>query len=283
MNLITGSLLACLITLGLKHNPWWKKILHVFLCIGTFFFSYRLIWIGEVSRSLFVTVVYILVMITWTFYVRYPLYITYARLFNVLDTSQFPSLSQGGRRLVLQSFTPKWKEEFLLERSRLQTLFLSKWEDILDRELCPDGLVHIGSTAIANIALAKPQHDCALAVNCHRLPKEFRSDLSSLGYDYIGVAPHSLDCSDHFFIFVPNAEDKSRLGEGFCLHVVTPKVHEWLRTSQAFCEYLSENSTARETYSNLKKDISLVEKDIRKSHLPSLAPIDDCLFQLLTR
>ena len=264
MNPVYGSLLAGLITLGLKHNPWWKKILHVLLCIATFLFSYRLIWIGEVSRSLFVTVVYIIVMISWTFYVRYPLYITYARLFDVLKSSELSSSSRIRNNLMLKPFTPKWKEEFLAERSRIQTLFLSKWEHILDRELCPDGLVHIGSTAITNIGLAKPQHDCALAVTCHRLPKDFRSDLATLGYDYIGVAPHSLDCSDHFFVLVPNAEDKSRLGEGFYLHVVTPKVHEWLRTSQAFCLYLSENPTAREKYSNLKKDISLVEKNIRE-------------------
>ena len=271
MNLISGSLLACLITLGLKHNPLWKKIIHVLVCLATFVFSYQLIWIGQVYPSLSVTVAYVIVMISWTLYVRYPLYITYARMFDVLSSPELSSFSQLKSHLVLKPFTPKWREEFLAERSRVGNLLRSKWKDILEAELSPDGLVHIGSTAITDIGLAKPQHDCALAVTCHRLPKEFRLDLAKLGYQYIGVAPHSLDCSDHFFVFVPNDEDKDRLGEGFFLHVVTPPVHEWLRTSQAFCAYLSDNAQARETYANLKKEISRGEKDMGKSNIARLS------------
>lgn len=269
-----GSFLACLIALGYQHNPIWKKSLHIFLCIALFSICYRLIWIEQIYPSLYITLTYIFTMITWTFYTRFPLYRTYARLLGGIGYSKVQEVTQIRERFTLKPYTPKWKEQFDAEHQRTRPMLISKWKYILNEELTPDGLVHIGSTAIRNIALAKPQHDCALAINCHSLPKQFFKDLTTLGYAYIGVAPHSLDCADHFFYYLPNPEDQARLGEGFFLHVLTPKVHSWLRTSLAFCEYLSHDTAARESYSNLKKEISTVGKNIsefvrccRYSHL----------------
>lgn len=203
-------------------------------------------------------------MMIWTLYVRYPLYCTYVNILNGFNADYLPRLDQVKNNLVLKPFTPKWKTEFLQEQSRTRAVLLPKWKHILHPELTPNGFVHVGSTAITNIALAKPQHDCVLALTCDQLPKEFRQDLISLGYSYIGVAPHSLDCADHFFFFFPNEEDAERLGDGFYLHVLTPKVHPWLKVSQAFCDYLSENEDVRETYANLKKQISSNETTVGK-------------------
>ena len=259
---LNGSLAAFLITLGLKHNPLWKKTAHGFLCTTMFFACNRFLFIGQIYLSLCITVVYMMAMMGWTFYVRYPLYCTYAKVLTNSSTPKQTLLSQVKNNLVLKPYSPKWKSEFLEERSRTGAVLLSKWKHILHPELSPDGFVHIGSTSIQDIALAKPQHDCALAITCDTLPTELRADLSSLGYHYIGVAPHSLDCADHFFFFIPNIEDQPRLGEGYYLHVLTPKVHQWLRNTRIFCEYLSENETARESYSDLKSEISKVENQV---------------------
>lgn len=203
-------------------------------------------------------------MMIWTFYIRFPLYCTYRGILNGFSSHHLSALAELNRNFTLKPYTPKWKSEFLAEKTRTNAVLLPKWKHILDAELSPDGFVHIGSTSITNIALAKPQHDCALAINCHKLPKDFLNDLSTLGYRYIGVAPHTLDCADHFFVFIPDTNDKMTLGEGYFLHVVTPKVHEWLRNTQAFCEYLSENQVARERYSNLKRQIITVKSTIGK-------------------
>lgn len=205
-----------------------------------------------------------IIMMGWTLYVRYPLYCTYVRILGNSANSQQSLLSSVKNNLVLKPYTPKWKVEFLEEQTRIGAMLFPKWKHIIHSELSPDGLVHIGSTSIKDIALAKPQHDCAIAITCDRIPAELFTDLAASGYNYIGVAPHSLECADHFFFFIPNAEDRDRLGEGFYLHVLTPKVHQWLRGTQAFCEYLSENAMVRKTYSDLKSQISKNENQVGK-------------------
>ena len=259
-----GSFIAFLIALGLKHNSPQRKVLHILLCATVFFICQRFLFVGQLHLSLCITIMYILMMMIWTLYVRYPLYCTYVNILNGFNADYLPKLDEIKTNLVLKPYSPKWKTEFLQEQSRTRALLLPKWKHILHPELSPNGFVHVGSTAIANIALAKPQHDCVLALTCDQLPEEFRADLSSLGYSYIGVAPHSLDCADHFFFFIPNAEDVEKLGDGFYLHVLTPKVHPWLRVSKAFCDYLSENEDVREIYSNLKKQIASNEKHVGK-------------------
>lgn len=206
-------------------------------------------------------------MMIWTFYSRYSLFCTYRGVFGGFTAPHLSPLAKMGSQFTLQPYTSKWKSEFLAEQARTNAVLLPKWKHILNSDLSPQGFVHIGSTAITNIALAKPQHDCALAIDCQNLPGDLVQDLFNLGYRYIGVAPHSLDCADHFFFFIPDEKDRAILGEGYFLHVVTPKVHDWLSTSRAFCEYLSENQLARERYSNLKAQIITVESKIGKNNL----------------
>jgi GrpB-like predicted nucleotidyltransferase (UPF0157 family) len=264
MNKLVGLLVAVAISLGFKHNSIERKIGHVCLCVALFSFCWKFVWTEQFVCCTVVTVLYGLVVMLWTFYVRYPLFRTYGKVFGVIDCPHLAAFTRTSNRLTLKPFNPRWKAEFLAERLRTRALLLNKWKDIIDEQLCPEGLEHIGSTAIVDIALAKPQHDCALAVTCNTLPAQFYVDLASLGYMYIGVAPHSLDCSDHFFFYAPNVDERQQLGEGFFLHVVTPKVHEWFRTSQAFCRYLSANVVARNSYSDLKRDIAQVERHIGK-------------------
>lgn len=236
--------------------------MHFFICITIFSLCYKLLWQEQVYVAVFFTFMYIFIMASWALYVRFPLYMTYSKFLGGIGHSKIVEKAKMRKNLVLEPYTPLWQEQFDTEYQRTRPMLISKWKHILHEELTPDGIVHIGSTAIRDIALAKPQHDCGLAVTCHSLPKQFCADLAELGYLYIGVAPHSLDCADHFFYYLPNPEDQARLGEGFFLHVLTPKVHDWLRTSLAFCEYLSHDTAARESYSNLKKEISTVGKNI---------------------
>ena len=278
MNTLVSTLIACSITLGFKHNSLSKKIMHISVCLTIFFLCNQLLWIRGVYFSLYVTMIYMIIMMIWTFYIRYPVYCTYRGILTGFSSPHLSTLAKLNRHFILKPYTPKWKSEFLAEKARTNAVLLPKWKHILDPELSPDGFIHIGSTAITNIALAKPQHDCALAVNCHQLPEEFLKDLSTLNYSYIGVAPHSLDCADHFFFFLPDANDKNTLGEGYFLHVVTPKVHEWLRTSRAFCEYLSENQMARESYSNLKRQIINVESQIGEHSTYGIVSVYSLLF-----
>ncbi|CAF1515593.1 unnamed protein product [Adineta steineri] len=102
-------------------------------------------------------------MIVWTLYERRSLFQTFINLHKI----------QKDDKLILKPWTPKWKEEFEKEKSRLNEITLSKWKHIFHKELSPDGIVHIGSTSIEKIALAKPMHDVAIAVATKYLPETF--------------------------------------------------------------------------------------------------------------
>ncbi|CAF0774843.1 unnamed protein product [Didymodactylos carnosus] len=191
-------------------------------------------------------------MIIWTLYERRLLFRTFINLHYI----------RGNNELILQPWTPRWKEEFLNEKLRLNNIILPKWQHIFDKELSSDGIVHIGSTSITNIGLAKPVHDTAIAITTKYLPDNLRDDLEKAGYKYVGVAPHSLSCQDHWFFCITPISEISSKGYGFDLHVLLPMAHQWLRETVNFCQYLTENQIDRDRYSSLKREIAETETEI---------------------
>ncbi|CAF1254860.1 unnamed protein product [Adineta steineri] len=188
-------------------------------------------------------------MIIWTLYERRSLFQTFINLHKI----------QKDDKLVLKPWIPKWKEEFEKEKSRLNEIILSKWKHIFHKELSPDGIVHIGSTSIEKIALAKPMHDVAIAITTKYLPETLCEDLEKAGYKYVGAAPHSISCQDHWFFNITPKNQIDLKGYGFDLHVVLPPSHQWLRDTIHFSQYLTENQIDRDRYASLKSEIAKTE------------------------
>lgn len=227
----------------------------------------RFICIGSSFVSLDLTTSCITFMIIWIFSTRS------FKIFDGIKTSHLTEFKIFQSKFTLKPYTFKWNDEFLAEKTRTNAILLPKWKHILNSELSPDGFEHIGSTAIPKIALAKPQHDCALAIDCSKLPKDFVNDLSKLGYRYVGTTSHS-----HCFFFVPNEHERATLGEGYILYVVTPKAHDWLRSSEILCEYLKNSSIAREKYATLIALTSHTENHFGKFNIVIIRIINVVFF-----
>ncbi|CAF1373602.1 unnamed protein product [Didymodactylos carnosus] len=151
LKVIKVWVISFIIALGLMHHSRTRKILHIIFisCL------YALIcFFGFKEYAIHIIIVYGFIMIIWTLYERRLLFRTFINLHYI----------RGNNELILQPWTPRWKEEFLNEKLRLNNIILSKWQHIFDKELSSDGIVHIGSTSITNIGLAKPVHDTAIAI-----------------------------------------------------------------------------------------------------------------------
>ncbi|CAF2746326.1 unnamed protein product [Rotaria sp. Silwood2] len=249
LRLIKIWILSFIIALGLMHHSRTRKIFHIvfILCLYSLIVS-----LGFEEFAIRIIASYGCIMIIWTLYERRLLFQTFINLYYI----------RKDNKLILKPWTPKWKEEFQNEKVRLNKIILSKWKHIFHEELSPDGLVHIGSTSIENIALAKPFHDVAIAITRKHLPKNFREDLEIAGYKYVGAAPHTLFCQDHWFFNVTPMNEIGSKGYGFDLHVLLPPAHQWLRESLIFCQYLTENPLDRDRYSYLKSEIAQTETEI---------------------
>ncbi|CAF0901534.1 unnamed protein product [Adineta steineri] len=222
LKLIKIWILSFFVALGFMHHSKTRMICHVIFIL----FLYSLIVLFGLGKRL--------------------LFVTSVNLQKLL----------GNDKVVLKPWTPKWKEEFKNEKTRLNKIILSKWKHIFHKELSPDGLVHIGSTSIEKIALAKPMHDVAIAITTKYLPVNLREDLEKAGYKYVGAALHSISCQDHWFFNITPKDQIDSKGHGFDLHVVLPPSHQWLRDTIHFSQYLTENQIDRERYGNLKSEIA---------------------------
>ncbi|UJR17074.1 hypothetical protein I4U23_003971 [Adineta vaga] len=249
LKLIRTWILSFLMSLGIMHHSRTRKISHLIFILALYA-SIALFGYKEYAVS--IVILYTLIMIIWTLYERRSLFQTYINMYYI----------KKDNALVLKPWTPKWKEEFENEKDRLNKIILFKWKHIFHQELSPDGIIHIGSTSIENIAFAKPIHDLALAITTEHVPKEFCEDLRKAGYKYVGAAPHTLSCQDHWFFNITPQNEIDTKGYGFDLHVLLPSVHQWLRDIINFCQYLTEHPIDRNKYSSLKSEIAQTETDI---------------------
>ncbi|CAF0969931.1 unnamed protein product [Adineta ricciae] len=248
--LIRVWIISFLISLGIMHHSRLRKIFHVILTLSLY---WLIVLFGYKVYAIPIIILYSFTMIIWTLYERRTLFQTFINLHYMNKND----------KLTLKPWTSKWEEEVKNEKIRLNQILLSKWKHIFDKELSSDGILHIGSTSIKNIAFAKPVHDIAIAIITKYLPKEFGEDLRNAGYIYVGTAPHTFSCQDHWFFNITPKNEIDSKGYGFDLHVLLPPAHQWLRENLDFCQYLTEHSIDREKYSNLKNEISQTETDIQ--------------------
>lgn len=149
--------------------------------------------------------------------------------------------------VVLKPWTSEWENEFLIEKERIEKSIRPNFERFfLEKE---KGLIHIGSTSIKNITLAKPHHDMAIYWNSNEnLPKEFIEEMEKIGYMYFGPSPHCVNGRNNWFF-----NKNSKIDYGYDLHVTQPLSHSWLDECKLFIDYLSTFPKEKDIYQKVKE------------------------------
>jgi GrpB-like predicted nucleotidyltransferase (UPF0157 family) len=166
--------------------------------------------------------------------------------------STFVWLNTHQEDLILEKFSSDWKVQVVKENVRFESI-LKKYDHLIEKSLT-DGIQHVGSTSIVDIALAKPAHDIVLTLNTDSVPDELISDIESLGYTCIGSSPHDPDFDHWFMRHVPD-DLISEQGVGFGLHVFSPGGHESAKKMMVFRDYVNQNESERQLYGDTKQKI----------------------------
>jgi len=168
-------------------------------------------------------------------------------------------MSQNSNRtekpVILLPWIEKWEEEFKIEKARIEAKLFPKFDKLVIRSICPNGIEHIGSTSIRHIKLATPVHDMILSLNAETIPDEFVTILESLGYLFIGAAMHDPNLGDMWFFDLTKDEEINIRGYGFDLHVTLNGSHNIAEELIGFRDYCNTFPQERELYANIKQSI----------------------------
>ncbi|MBI9051333.1 MAG: GrpB family protein [Anaerolineaceae bacterium] len=142
-------------------------------------------------------------------------------------------MDENKREVILESYQPKWKHQFVKEVSTMYPAFWMCWEAVY----------HIGSTAIPGV-IAKPIVDILLIVHDVQKSDLFNDAISELGYTPKGA--YGIAGRRYFY-------------KGGALHTV--HIHAFESSSPhvdrhlLFRDYLRAHPSAVQAYSALKQEL----------------------------
>lgn len=140
-------------------------------------------------------------------------------------------------KIVIEDYKPCWKELFIKEKE----LLLEILSEVADIE-------HIGSTSVENLG-AKPVIDIMVGVKDFSNVEKHIRELEESGYKYIPKFDYIMP----FRCFLAKEKDELRTHH---IHMVVKDSEFWFEHI-LFRDYLRKNEEARESYYNLKKELSL--------------------------
>jgi GrpB-like predicted nucleotidyltransferase (UPF0157 family) len=143
--------------------------------------------------------------------------------------------------VFLVPWTEEWKQEFLLEKEKIQDVI---GEYIID-------IHHIGSTAVNHLS-AKPIIDIALEIKGYNDGEKTSSALEKLGYSYKGT---NILPDRHYF-----SKGEPRTHQ---IHMYQ-RGNKYLLAQLKFRDYLRDNDEVRIEYERLK--LNLVRSNKKSKH-----------------
>jgi GrpB-like predicted nucleotidyltransferase (UPF0157 family) len=149
--------------------------------------------------------------------------------------------------LDLEPWSPRWPEQVAHERDRIGRI-LHGISGIRS------GVIHLGSTSVPQIPLAKPIHDIAIVLVDDQPTHDLRLALERLDYFVVGPAPHAPTGGDTWAIWLPEtAVERESRGAGFSLHLVGPRGLDRLEAMLAHAAFLRSEPKEAVDYGEAKR------------------------------
>ncbi len=150
--------------------------------------------------------------------------------------------------LELESWSPAWAEQVAQERLRFELAF----EPV--RNQMRSTIVHLGSTSVPNIEVAKPIHDLAVLIDEDTPSPAMLKCLADLDYFVIGRSPHALQGGDTWAFWFPrDADERQRFGAGFGLHLMGPSGRNRMIEMLVHARFLQSHPAEAKAYSEAKR------------------------------